>query len=60
MAISSPCSRAKATEVWLGDLALDKAIRTRALELHGPRRLTRQFRSWLQLSLFADVEREGA
>ena len=48
------------TEVWLGDLALDKAIRTCALELHGSRRLTRQFRSWLQLSLFAEVEREGA
>lgn len=48
------------TEVWLGDRPLEKAIRSGALDLHGPRDLIRRFKSSLELSVFADVEREHA
>jgi len=48
------------TEVRLGDLTPAKALREERIRLHGPRRLARQFRSWLRLSVFADVPREGA
>ena len=48
------------TSVWLGDIALDRALHTHAIVLHGPRQLIRQFRSWLQLSVFADIERQDA
>lgn len=47
------------TGIWLGDIALDHAIRTRALTLHGARSLRRQFQTWFKLSLFAGVTRES-
>jgi len=47
------------TEVWLGDLSLEKAIRSGGLELHGSRQMIRQFKSSLKLSLFADIERQN-
>lgn len=46
------------TRVWLGDLPLTEAMRTGALTLNGSKDLARQFKSWLKLSVFADIERE--
>lgn len=45
------------TEVWLGDLAFESALRDGRIELQGPASLRRDFPSWLSLSLFAGVER---
>lgn len=44
-------------ECWRGMRDLKGEIRSGAVELTGPRRLTRAFPSWLQLSAFADVTR---
>lgn len=46
---------ASLTRVWLGDLPLDRAIASGAIQLEGNRELTRRFRAWLQLSSFAAV-----
>lgn len=46
------------TAVWLGDMPLAQAIRRNDLILDGPKELRQQFRNWLQLSPFADIERE--
>lgn len=46
------------TAVWLGDIPISQAIRQNELILEGSRDLQRQFKNWLQLSHFADVERE--
>jgi DNA-binding HxlR family transcriptional regulator len=48
------------TDVWLGDLAMAEAVRTGKLKLTGPSNIVRRFRSWLKLSVFADIEREDA
>lgn len=45
------------TRVWLGDLALEEAVRTEAIELHGAREVCVRLKDWLQLSLFAPVAR---
>ncbi len=45
------------TEVWLGDVEMAEAVRTGKLRLDGPKELARRFRSWLRLSVFADIER---
>lgn len=47
------------TAVWLGDIPVSQAIRQNELILEGSRDLQRQFKNWLQLSHFADVEREA-
>lgn len=47
-------------EIWLGDRPLASAIRAGELVLEGPRRLVRAFPSWLELSMFASVERAPA
>lgn len=46
------------TAVWLGDIPIAQALRQETLRLDGPRELARDFKSWLKLSLFADIERE--
>jgi len=46
------------TNIWLGDLPLSQAIRQNRIVLDGPREITEQFKQWLQLSRFADIERE--
>jgi DNA-binding HxlR family transcriptional regulator len=43
--------------VWIGDLNLAGAIKSRRIVLEGPRHLRRAFPDWLKLSLFAGVER---
>ena len=43
------------TRVWLGDLALDRAVSDGLIELEGDRELSRRLRAWLQLSPFAAV-----
>lgn len=47
------------TKIWLGDIALDRALRADTLTVSGPSRLRRQFPNWLGLSLFAGVRRES-
>lgn len=44
------------TEVWLGDVPLAEAL-GKGVELTGPTHLRRAFPGWLELSLFAEVER---
>jgi DNA-binding HxlR family transcriptional regulator len=41
------------TQVWLGHLALDQAVREEQLRLEGSRRDVAGFRSWFALSMFA-------
>jgi len=41
-------------EVWLGELPLERAIRTGDVRVEGPRKLARAFPSWLLLSVFAE------
>jgi DNA-binding HxlR family transcriptional regulator len=43
--------------VWLGDLGFDAALRSRKIELEGPRDLVRSFTSWWLLSAFAGIPR---
>jgi len=45
------------TRVWLGDLPLEQALRSREVRLEGPRELVRAFPGWLLLSHFAAVVR---
>ncbi len=44
-------------KVWVGDLGLAGAIRSRWIVLEGPSQLRHAFPKWLRLSLFAAVER---
>ena len=44
------------TAVWMGDLSLGEALRTKALRLTGTNRLKRDIAIWLGSSFFADVE----
>lgn len=56
------------TQIWLGHIGIDQAIRDGSLRLDGSRRDTAAFRSWFALSMFAaagrapsgHVERAGA
>ncbi|MGH9457691.1 MAG: winged helix-turn-helix transcriptional regulator [Thermoanaerobaculia bacterium] len=50
---------ARLTAVWLGDAPLDAALRDRAIQLEGPRDLCRAFPQWLELNVFAPVERRA-
>jgi DNA-binding HxlR family transcriptional regulator len=47
------------TRIWLGDLGLGRALRDGRVRLDGPRELQRQLPSWLGLSLFAGIPRQG-
>jgi hypothetical protein len=44
------------TAIWTGDLALEAAIGSGALEVQGPTELRRQLSSWLGLSKFASIK----
>ncbi len=44
-------------KVWLGDLPFANALRSRLVQLTGPRALVRAFPSWLLLSHFAGIPR---
>ena len=48
------------TQVWLGHIPLDAAIRDGRLQLDGSRRDVAAFRSWFSLSMFAPAGRESA
>jgi DNA-binding HxlR family transcriptional regulator len=43
------------TRVWMGDLAIDAALRSHALAVYGPKDLQRRLGSWLRLSPYAPV-----
>lgn len=45
------------TEIWLGDLDLSRALAGGALQLDGPRELTRAFPTWLRFSELTRVDR---
>ena len=45
------------TAIWTGDLALESAMASGALEAHGPAHLRRRLNAWLGLSAFAPIER---
>jgi DNA-binding HxlR family transcriptional regulator len=47
------------TAVWMGDIAIEEAIRSEKIRLEGPVSLARAFPTWLQLSSFASVERRA-
>jgi hypothetical protein len=43
------------TAIWTGDLSLEAALASGALEAHGPADLRRRLQAWLGLSAFASV-----
>lgn len=45
------------TEAWMGDMPIKQAVRSGEIELHGSAGLARGFDKWMQLSVFAGVER---
>jgi SCP-2 sterol transfer family len=45
------------TKVWVGDISLDQALRSRRVRLEGPRDVVRAFPGWLLLGHFAGVAR---
>jgi DNA-binding HxlR family transcriptional regulator len=44
------------TAVWMGDMVIGQAIRSRLIKLSGPTRLKRDISTWLGTNYFADVE----
>jgi DNA-binding HxlR family transcriptional regulator len=48
------------TEIWMGDISLQRASADGVLEIRGPTEIRRRLRSWLQLSPFAGVRRQGS
>ena len=44
------------TAIWIGDLSLEAALASGALEAHGPADLRRRLHAWLGLSAFAPVQ----
>ena len=48
------------TKVWMGDIRLVDAMRSRLVRLEGPSTLVRAFPGWLALSEFAGVDRTAA
>ena len=57
VAVTVTASLRRMTEVWLGDLTWPEALRSGAVEVHGPEPLRRAFPGWLTLSVFAAVPR---
>jgi DNA-binding HxlR family transcriptional regulator len=45
------------TKAWMGDMPIKQAVRSGEIELHGSAALARGFDKWMQLSVFAGVER---
>jgi DNA-binding HxlR family transcriptional regulator len=54
------CSLRLMTQIWLGDVPIERAIRSEKLELQGPTKLARAFPKWLKLNSLAGVERPAA
>jgi len=46
-------------EIWLGDTPFSVALHAGDIVVEGPRPLARAFPHWLQLSMFAPIERQG-
>jgi len=46
--------------VWMGDVGLAAALRSRDIQLEGPEHLVRSFPKWFGLHPFASVERPAA
>ena len=44
------------TAVWMGDVSLESALASGALEAHGPADLRRRLTAWLGLSAFAPIK----
>ena len=44
------------TAVWMGDISLESAMASGALEAHGPTDLRRRLKDWLGLSAFAPIK----
>jgi hypothetical protein len=44
------------TAVWMGDIPLEAAMASGALEAHGPTDLRRRLRAWLGFSAFAPIK----
>jgi hypothetical protein len=44
------------TAVWMGDVSLESAMASGALEAHGPTDLRRRLKDWLGLSAFAPIK----
>lgn len=44
------------TDIWMGDIALGEAVRTRKLRLTGPTKLKRDISKWLGANYFASVK----
>jgi hypothetical protein len=44
------------TAIWTGDLSVDAALASGALEAHGPADLRRNLKAWLGLSAFAPIK----
>lgn len=47
------------TRIWMGDLALERAVAEGKMRLVGPARLRRKLRAWLRLNHFAGVKPAG-
>jgi hypothetical protein len=47
------------TAVWTGDLSLESAMASDALEVQGPTDLRRRLSAWLGLSAFAPIRSEA-
>lgn len=48
------------TAIWLGDTTFERATRSEAMTLHGPRMMIRHFKAGLKLSVFAGIDRKSA
>jgi len=46
------------SEIWLGHVSINQALRDGSLRLEGSQRTVRQFRDWFALSLFAEAGRQ--
>lgn len=57
VAVTVTASLRRMVEIWRGDLAWSDALRTGAVEVHGPEVLRRAVPGWFSLSAFASVAR---
>ena len=57
VALTLTASLRHLTQIWRGDLSWPQALRTGAMEVHGPQELRRAAPSWFTLSPFAAVPR---
>lgn len=57
VAVTVSASLRRMIEIWRGELAWSAALRSRAVEVHGPEALRRAVPRWFTLSTFASVPR---